>query len=326
MTLIATHNGKFHADEVFAISLLQMLDEYRGADIMRTRDLEALKGADVVVDVGGVYDPATHRYDHHQPEFTDSFSAAFKTLLSSAGLVYKHFGRQILQSRAPSLTGEQIEALYVHVYESFVEAFDAHDNGVSAYPANIPRAFAAPFDLFWHVDLLNPAWNAPKEQQTAEATLEAFKTAITLVSSAFSLYLARCLDAWLPARSIVHDALANVSTATHPQILVLSISCPWKDHLFAAPNTQDILYVVYPEWANGGWRVQAVPESPGSFQSRLPLFAAWRGLRDEELDAALVGKVEPGAVFVHRSGFIGGHKTQQGVMQLAALSIALQRA
>ena len=45
---------------------------------------------DVVVDVGGVYDAATHRYDHHQPTFHDTFSSEHKTLLSSAGLVYKY--------------------------------------------------------------------------------------------------------------------------------------------------------------------------------------------------------------------------------------------
>lgn len=34
------------------------------------------------------------------------------------------------------------------------------------------------------------------------------------------------------------------------------------------------------------WRVQAVAAAPGSFQSRKPLPAAWRGLRDEELSKA----------------------------------------
>ena len=63
---IATHNGKFHADEVFAVSLLRRLDRFKDAEIIRTRDAEILKTADVVVDVGGQYDPLTHRYDHHQ--------------------------------------------------------------------------------------------------------------------------------------------------------------------------------------------------------------------------------------------------------------------
>ncbi len=64
--IIATHNGKFHADEVFAISLLRRLERFAEAEIIRTRDTELLKTADVVVDVGGQYDPATDRYDHHQ--------------------------------------------------------------------------------------------------------------------------------------------------------------------------------------------------------------------------------------------------------------------
>ena len=32
----------------------------------RTRDQKILDTCDVVADVGGVYDPAKHRYDHHQ--------------------------------------------------------------------------------------------------------------------------------------------------------------------------------------------------------------------------------------------------------------------
>lgn len=34
--------------------------------MVRTRDPERLAECDVVVDVGGEYDPERHRYDHHQ--------------------------------------------------------------------------------------------------------------------------------------------------------------------------------------------------------------------------------------------------------------------
>ncbi len=51
------------------------------------------------VDVGGKYDPATHRYDHHQREFTGTMRTLaglnFDTKLSSAGLVYLHFGKRV---------------------------------------------------------------------------------------------------------------------------------------------------------------------------------------------------------------------------------------
>lgn len=64
---------------------------------------------DVVIDVGGVYDPARNRYDHHQREFDEVFGDGtfpypsskiggrqleegkeFSIKLSSAGLVWKY--------------------------------------------------------------------------------------------------------------------------------------------------------------------------------------------------------------------------------------------
>lgn len=38
----------------------------KNAEIIRSRDPEQLASCDIVVDVGGVYDPKQHRYDHHQ--------------------------------------------------------------------------------------------------------------------------------------------------------------------------------------------------------------------------------------------------------------------
>ena len=63
---IGTHNGTFHCDEVLACYMLKLLPDYKDAAIVRTRDPALLKECDIVVDVGGEYDPATHRYDHHQ--------------------------------------------------------------------------------------------------------------------------------------------------------------------------------------------------------------------------------------------------------------------
>ena len=48
-------------------------------------------------------------------------------------------------------------------------------------------------------------------------------------------------------------------------------------------NAGHILYVVYPD-RGGSWRVQGVPPAPQSFELRLALPEAWRGLRNAELD------------------------------------------
>ena len=68
---IGTHNGTFHCDEALACFMLKQLPEYKHADIVRTRNPEELAKCDVVVDVGGVYDPEKHRYDHHQRYFVE---------------------------------------------------------------------------------------------------------------------------------------------------------------------------------------------------------------------------------------------------------------
>ena len=75
-----------------------------------------------------------------------------------------------------------------------------------------------------------------------------------------------------------------------------------EKNLSIAVSEQPI-YVIYPDETGGQWRVQAVPVSSQSFESRKALPEAWRGLRDGELSKA--SKVD-GCVFVHASGFIGG--------------------
>jgi uncharacterized UPF0160 family protein len=83
-----------------------------------------------------------------------------------------------------------------------------------------------------------------------------------------------------------------------------------KEHLFeleADPASNitpgGAIYVVYPDETAGNWRVQAVPVSPESFDSRKALPEQWRGLRDEELSTK---SGIPDCIFIHASGFIGG--------------------
>ena len=65
---------------------------------MRTRQEEVFDKLDIVVDVGGIYDASRHKYDHHQATFDESWTNSDTdiTKLSSAGLVYRHFGKEII--------------------------------------------------------------------------------------------------------------------------------------------------------------------------------------------------------------------------------------
>ena len=55
--LIATHSGSFHCDEALGCYLLRQTQAFEGAGVLRTRDAALLATADVVIDVGGTYDP-----------------------------------------------------------------------------------------------------------------------------------------------------------------------------------------------------------------------------------------------------------------------------
>lgn len=133
---------------------------------------------------------------------------------------------------------------------------------------------------------------------------------------------------WLPARDLVVKAVED-RFAHDPEgrILVLEQAIPWRDHLFSLEEEMGIesgkgpLYVLYGEGpGKTGWRVQAVPVSKDSFESRKALPEAWRGVRDEKL-SEVTGV--PGGVFVHASGFVGGNKSFEGALEMAKKALVL---
>jgi hypothetical protein len=54
---IGTHSGSFHCDEALGTFLLKQTAAYADATITRTRDPAVLETLDVVIDVGGTYEP-----------------------------------------------------------------------------------------------------------------------------------------------------------------------------------------------------------------------------------------------------------------------------
>ncbi|PSS27385.1 hypothetical protein M430DRAFT_46480 [Amorphotheca resinae ATCC 22711] len=335
---IGTHNGHFHADEALAVYMLRLLPTYQNSELIRTRDPALLATCHTVVDVGGEYDASANRYDHHQRTFNTTFPNR-PTKLSSAGLVYMHFGKAIIaQQLGVAEDAEEVKVIWEKIYENFIEPVDANDNGISAYD---PKGIAAAglekrfrdsgFTLGAMVSRLNPNWNDPVPSDPVEAQKaedEKFLVASTRMGEEFSRDLDYYTRSWLPARDIVHKAYAKrLEYDPKGRVLVFDgLSVPWKDHLYTleeqSGGAAEVLYVLYPEkpTPDAKWRVQAVPVSKDSFESRKPLPEAWRGIRDEKLDE-LTGI--PGGVFVHAAGFIGGNKTFEGAKAMALKALDL---
>ncbi len=325
MVVIGTHSGAFHADEACSIFMLRKLSEYADAEVIRTRDQAVLDTCDIVVDVGGIYNPDSHHYDHHQRSFAEDMSSldsSFTAKLSSAGLVYRHFGRRVLATLLTE-SDHEIDAaaqdlLYTYMYRHFVHAVDCVDNGVAiaSEPTYIESTSVAS-----RVGRLNPRWN---EKLTPEEVDARFAQAVSLVGEEFVAVMSGWVCSFLPARGIVAGAYFARHTV-HPsgQIVVLPEVCPWKQHLDdleneARASTEDevaeVLYVVYP---SESMRIQAVP-GPTPFSQRKALPEGWRGLRDGAL--AEVSGVKD-AVFVHAAGFIGAAQSLEGAMAMADYAV-----
>eukprot|EP00397_Hematodinium_sp_SG-2012_P039159 GEMP01042715.1.p1 GENE.GEMP01042715.1~~GEMP01042715.1.p1 ORF type:complete len:337 (+),score=85.50 GEMP01042715.1:71-1081(+) len=296
---IATHHGAFHCDEIVAISMLKSLPEYQNLPVVRTRDPKVIERATIVVDVGSVYEPENWRFDHHQAPFQDTYPG--RTIrLSSAGLIYLHFGKQVIEA----ISGEKVsDAVVTKVYDNFILEVDAIDNGVEAAKEMKYRIHTG---LSSRVRRLNPSW---MENNTPAMENERFKEGLIVCAQELLDQINGVVKIWLPARQTVADAYGEGGE----EVIVMPRHCPWQEHLFELEAKPIAKYVLFQD-TRGGWRVQAVPREIGSFENRLPLPKPWRGLRDEEL-SQLSGV--PGCVFVHASGFIGGNLTKEGAIAMA---------
>ncbi|KAA8893018.1 metal-dependent protein hydrolase [Sphaerosporella brunnea] len=318
---IGTHNGHFHADEALAVYILRLLPEYSDAQLLRSRDPAALEECDIIVDVQGVYDGTKH-FDHHQRTFSETFSPAYATKLSSAGLIYKHFAPTLIAQRLNKPVDDaSVDLIYQKLYKEFIEALDANDNGISAYPRDVSASFSTGgITLPSMVAALNPSWNAPVDQAGED---QLFERASKLMGETFVRKLDYYANAWLPARVFVEEALAQrTQYDADGRILVFQQSLPWKDHLQGITEEgKKPLYVLYSEGAGKpNWRIQCVPVSKDSFESRKPLPEAWRGVRDDALSE--VSGI-PGGIFVHASGFIGGNKSFEGALAMAKKALEM---
>jgi len=322
-------SGHFHADEALAVHMLRQLPSYNPSSLVRTRDPATLSSCHTVVDVGGEYEPTQNRYDHHQRTFDTTFPTRH-TKLSSAGLVYLHFGKPIIALHTGLEEGSnEVEILWKKVYEDFIEALDAHDNGISVYDPSETKSLKKRFydggiGLGSLVGDLNANYDdedglTPEQAQEAED--ERFLKASSMMGETFLRKLQYYHRAWLPARTLVHDTYkTRKEYEGKGKLMVFPRGCPWKDHLYTLeaehPTEEKVVYVLYPESEHEGakWRIQAVSVSKDSFESRKPLPNSWRGVRDDQLSE--VSGI-PGCIFAHASGFIGGNKTKEGTLEMA---------
>lgn len=278
---IATHHGTFHADDVLAVALIRaFLDEEATVD--RTRDPDRLASADVVIDVGGEYDPSRRRFDHHQKSYTGP--------LSSAGMVLQWLLEQ----------GRIEPGLHDLLRTRVVDYVDDVDNGRVEPLAHVP-CFASMVQAANRGALTLADFDRRFEEAVFMADI--------LVAGVVGDH-----QEMVEAEAEVRLAMDRAA-ATGSNLLVLGSYLRWKPAYFALGGAVHPTEFVTMPGLDGSARVIAIPPQEGSFAQKRPLPASWAGLVDQELEAACG---VPGARFCHKNLFIAVFDTQEHLLQAMA--------
>jgi len=283
--IIATHNGNFHADDVFSIAAFKILCP--AFKLIRTRDSELIAKADIVIDVGGEYDPDTDRFDHHQRGGAGERENGIP--YSSFGLVWQKYGLEICGGKQE--VANAVDAGLV----STIDAIDCgHVKGV-----------AEGISLSQTIGMFNPTW---QEDSDFDAC---FDEAVEFASRLLTRFIASAAGG-ISAKAIVAKAIDD---AADPRVIVLEKYTPWKKTVHAL--SKEALYVIYPA-PTGQWRIQAVPVEPGSFENRKSLPKPWAGLSGSELQE--MSGIDD-AMFCHNGLFIAGAESFESTMEMASIAV-----
>ncbi|MES9873681.1 MAG: MYG1 family protein [Candidatus Sedimenticola sp. 6PFRAG7] len=283
---IATHNGIFHADDVFSIAALKKVFPY--FNLVRTRDADTITNANIVVDVGGEYDADKDRFDHHQRDGAGERENGIP--YSSFGLIWKKYGLQIC---------DDDQAIANAVDSGLVSTIDAIDCGHV-------EGVAEGISLSQTISMFNPTWEEDNDIDRC------FNEAVVFASRLLERFIASATGG-VKAKEIVAKAIEK---AEDPRVIVLEKFTPWKRTVHAL--SEDALYMVYPS-QTGQWRIQTVPVEPGSFENKKSLPASWGGLSDNDLrDRTGIDD----AMFCHNGLFIAGAESFESVMKMASLALS----
>lgn len=277
-TTVATHSGPFHADDVLAWALIRTFFD-SDAELIRTRDQALIETADVVVDVGGLYDPPSLRFDHHQQEYTGP--------LSSAGMVLRWL------EHSKRLTAPLAAELRTEI----VDYVDDVDNGRRMPEAGIP-CFAKLVDAY----------------NQGCYTLEEFDAGFRRagqVAAGMVVGIRQRHEDRLASAAVVVSAMDEARAAGR-NVIFMERYHSWKDIYFDHDGVDHPTEFVLHPGLDGRWRAVAIPPVRGSFAQKRSFPESWAGLRDAELSAT-TGVA--GSLFCHKNRFIAVFTSKEGALE-----------
>jgi uncharacterized UPF0160 family protein len=287
----STHDGRFHADEIFALAVLNLF--YPDLEIIRTRDENIYKNTDIIVDVGYVYDPDNLIFDHHQRSF--SLKRESGILYASFGLVWKQYGELLCGS---SEISEYIDS-------EIVQAIDADDNGIDIYETKING-----IGLHTLSDIIESF--VPRHVGDDDKVQKGFDRALNFATS----YMKRQIKL---AKELFEIALPNIrnaiKVAEDPRILIFRMfDKTWLN--FISRESKEALFVIFPTHRKT-WAIRSIPKKGKKFEYCKLLPTEWGGRQN---DFAGISDVYD-ALYCHNGCFLAEARSLEGADKLAGIAL-----
>lgn len=278
----------YHADDVFAVATLLMV--FPDSQIIRTRDSAKIDLADIVVDVGMVYDPVKMRFDHHQEGGAGIRGNGIP--YASFGLVWKEYGER--------LVGPEVKEI---IDEKLVMPIDAPDNGVSIYNPVFKNVQPYNIQEFLYSFLTY-------EESGGDYLFNTFMKVVEIAKEILAREIAKAMEKVEGMKKVKLLLDASIDK----KLIIMDEPLPWERVLVPVPQT---LFVVYPR-REENWGAIGVPLAVSGFERKKLFPLAWAGKCDEELQE-LTGVKD--AMFCHRGRFIATARSKEGAIELAKLAL-----
>ncbi|HYD82078.1 MAG TPA: MYG1 family protein [Paucimonas sp.] len=311
--IIATHSGRFHADDVWAVMALDLV--FPGCELVRTRDPARIAAADFAVDVGGVWDPSNGRFDHHQKGFVGARQSG--VVYASAGLVWREYGARCVARAAELHTGRALDAKDAQdmawaIDNDIVQYLDMSDTGAAR---NAPGGYG----LSAIVSGFNPTWLDEERAGGVEAgealRLAQFRRAMEFMRDILVNQVKYRVGAMLAAEQVRQGERFEEGRV----LFLKNGALPWT--ALVRNEMPKVLFVVSYSALEQRHMLHTVPAAAEGFEARKDLPAAWAGLQGAEL-AAVTGVADAG--FCHNGRFIAAAKSFEGAMRMARLALRNQ--
>ncbi len=311
---IITHNGIFHADDVFAVATLRILLEKKvfkniekggitktivssdtNIKIIRTRDEEIINTGDYVVDVGYQYNANKERFDHHQKGGAGKRENSIP--YASFGLVWKKYGKKITGSEKVAEAIDKVLIAYI----------DATDNGI-VFTKSIFEGYE-PYTVFNVISAMNIlAKNDPVDSD--KVFLKAVEVAQEILQCEIQKRKKKVND----QKNFEKIYAKQISKGEDPRVIVL------PTHIsFSAKHFLEPLFVVYKR-SDGGWAAEGIDteSTKDPFERRAYFPKSWAGKTDGEI-VKESGVVD--AVFCHNGTHFIAAKSKKGALDMVKIAL-----